>query len=143
MLGALNLAYIDMDIRRDVRYNVLIWGDSSALNVDARRVLAAYIEQPPTEFLFSSQRSAALSTRGVQHIFEKYQALTGIEHLSSHALRHSFCHELVTRKTPLDVVARLAGHIKKDGTPNIQMTLIYTAPSGEDLTRAVEELSWI
>jgi len=114
------------------------------LNVDARRVLAQYIEkEQPTNYLFSSQRSAALSTRGVQHIFEKYQQLTGIEHLSGHALRHTFCHELVSRKVPLDVVARLAGHIKNDGSPNIQMTLIYTAPSEEDLTRAVEELSWV
>ncbi len=114
------------------------------LNVDVRRVLARYIaEQLPTEFLFSSQRSAAMSPRGIQHIFEKYQQLTGIEHLSGHALRHSFLHELVVRKVPLDVVARLAGHMKNDGSPNIQQTLVYTAPSEEDLTRAVEELSWI
>lgn len=71
------------------------------LNVDARRVLEAYLgEKPATEFLFSSQRSEALSTRGVQHIFEKYKALTGIEHLSANALRHSFCHELVTQTGP-------------------------------------------
>ncbi|TGE32857.1 tyrosine-type recombinase/integrase [Desulfosporosinus sp. Sb-LF] len=114
------------------------------LNVDCRRILTQYIaEHNPTEFLFGSQRSAALSTRGVQHIFTKYQQFTGIDDLTAHTLRHTFCHELVGRKVPLDVVARLAGHMKKDGSPNIQQTLIYTAPSEEDLARAVEELSWV
>lgn len=113
------------------------------LNVDCRRILIRYIEEHnPIEFLFDSQRSDALSTRGVQHIFEKYNQLTGIDDLTAHTLRHTFCHELVCRKVPLDVVARLAGHMKKDGSPNIQQTLVYTSPSAEDLARAVEELSW-
>lgn len=114
------------------------------LNVDCRRILTQYIEEhKPTEFLFDSQRSDALSTRGLQHIFTKYQQLTGINDLTAHTLRHTFCHELVGRKVPLDVVARLAGHMKKDGSPNIQQTLVYTSPSAEDLARAVEELSWV
>lgn len=33
------------------------------------------------------------------------------------------------------------GHFKKDGTPNIQMTMIYTTPGVEDLTAAVESIS--
>ncbi|WP_083773454.1 tyrosine-type recombinase/integrase [Desulfofarcimen acetoxidans] len=55
---------------------------------------------------------------------------TNIEHLNAHSIRHSFCHELVSRKTPLDVVARLAGHVKNDGTPNIQQILTYTTGRG-------------
>ncbi len=94
-------------------------------------------------YLFSSQRSPKLSTRAIQHLFAKYQQLTGIEHLTAHALRHTFCHQLVSRKIPLDVVARLAGHMKNNGMPNIEMTLIYTQPNEDDLARAVEELSWV
>ncbi|MHB1127063.1 MAG: tyrosine-type recombinase/integrase [Bacillota bacterium] len=77
-----------------------------------------------------------------QHIIKKFADFTGITHLTAHALRHTFCHELVTRKIPLDVVARLAGHCKNDRTPNTQQTLVYTAPGEDDLQRAVEELSW-
>ncbi|RYD03846.1 hypothetical protein N752_17315 [Desulforamulus aquiferis] len=83
-----------------------------------------------------------MTTRNVQHIIAEYRKLTGIDHLTAHALRHSFCHELVTRKVPLDVVARLAGHMQNDGMPNIAMTLVYTQPGEEDLQNAVEELSW-
>jgi integrase/recombinase XerC/integrase/recombinase XerD len=77
-------------------------------------------------FLFPSGRSAKSSTRAVQYILEKYRKLTGISHLTAHSLRHSFCHELVTRKIPLDVVARLTGHMKNDGSPNLNQTLVYT-----------------
>lgn len=120
------------------------------LNVDTRRVLAKYIEECVnnpyalnSEYLFTSQRSPKLSTRAIQHLFAKYQQLTGIDHLTAHALRHTFCHELVSRKIPLDVVARLAGHMKNNGMPNIEMTLVYTQPNEDDLARAVEELSWV
>ncbi|RXT14908.1 tyrosine-type recombinase/integrase [Ammoniphilus sp. CFH 90114] len=114
------------------------------LNVDSRRVLEQYLSSrnSESEYLFDSQRSPQMTTRAVQHIIEKYRKLTGIENLTAHALRHSFCHELVSKKIPLDVVARLAGHMKANGTPNIEMTLVYTQPSHEDLERAVEELSW-
>ena len=84
-----------------------------------------------------------MSTRAVQHIMAKYRKLTGITHLTVHSTRHTFGHELVVRKVPLDVVARLLGHCKNDGTPNIQQTLIYTQPGEDDLQRAVEELSWV
>ncbi|WP_164685082.1 hypothetical protein [Brevibacillus reuszeri] len=36
----------------------------------------------------------------------------------------------------------LMGHYKEDGTPNIQMTMIYMTPGMEDLTAAVESISW-
>ena len=118
------------------------------LNVDTRRVLANYIEEEGVHnndslYLFTSQRSPKLSTRAIQHLFAKYQRLTGIEHLTAHALRHTFIKELVNRKIPLDVVARLADHMKNNGMPNIEMTLIYTQPNEDDLAKAVEELSWV
>lgn len=80
--------------------------------------------------------------RAVQHIIEKYRKITGIEHLTAHTLRHTFGHELVARKVPLDIVSRLMGHTKEDGTPNLQMTTRYTLPDENDLQKAVEEISW-
>lgn len=115
------------------------------LNKDVRRVLTQYLQEKTDNLsgsLFPSQRSNKMTTRAVQHIIAKYRKLTGIEHLTAHALRHTFGHELVVNKVPLDVVARLMGHIKNNGLPNIKMTLIYTQPGEDDLQRAVEELSW-
>ncbi|MBC9786727.1 tyrosine-type recombinase/integrase [Heliobacterium chlorum] len=115
------------------------------LNVDCRRVLQRYVESRNTnsDYLFCSQRSERISPRGVSFLIAKYAKLTGIDHLTCHTLRHSFGHELAVRKIPLDVIARLMGHMKKDGSPNLSMTSRYTMPGEEDLARAVEELSWI
>lgn len=114
------------------------------LNKEVRKMLTQYLHNRDTmsPFLFPSQRSEQMTTRAVQHIIAKYRDLTGIDHLTAHALRHTFGHELVVNKVPLDVVARLMGHIKNNGLPNIEMTLIYTQPGEDDLQRAVEELSW-
>lgn len=114
------------------------------LNADVRKVLAQYIPQRKHngEYLFTNRQGEQMTTRAAQLVIEEYRKHTEIKHLTAHALRHTFCHELVTRKVPLDVVARLAGHVKNDGTPNIQQTLVYTQPGEEDLQRAVEELSW-
>ena len=113
------------------------------LNVDTREVLKRYFQDNPgMEYLFPNKNGGHITTRSLQFIIEKYRKLTGIEHFNAHSLRHSFCHELVSRKVPLDVVARLAGHMKNNGMPNIQQTLLYTQPGQDDMQRAVEELSW-
>ncbi|MZP28703.1 tyrosine-type recombinase/integrase [Heliobacterium undosum] len=115
------------------------------LNVDCRRILLRFIEsrKSSSEYLFYSQRSDKMSPRGVSFLIAKYANLTGIDHLTCHALRHSFGHQLAVLKVPLDVIARLMGHMKKDGSPNLAMTSRYTMPGEEDLARAVEELSWV
>lgn len=74
-------------------------------------------------------------------MLDKYRKLTGID-VTPHTLRHSFGHELSVGRIPLDVIARLMGHTKKDGTSNLSMVVRYTMPGEEDLARAVEELSW-
>jgi integrase/recombinase XerC/integrase/recombinase XerD len=80
-------------------------------------------------------------SRGVQFILLKYQKITGIE-VPPHSLKHTFGHELAVRKVPLDVIARLMGHSKRDGSPILAMVIRYTQPGEEDLQKAVEELSW-
>lgn len=113
------------------------------LNLNARKAIQDYLAQRDSnsEYLFISQRSPKMTTRAVQFIFAKYSRLTGID-VTPHILRHSFCHELATRKVPLDIIARLAGHVKKDETPNLTMVTRYTMPNHEDLAKAVEQLSW-
>jgi len=113
------------------------------LNLDARKAIQDYLSerQSESQFVFITQRSPKMTTRAVQFILSKYSRLIGIK-VTPHVLRHSFCHELATRKVPLDIIARLAGHMKKDGSPNLTMVTRYTMPSQDDLARAVEQLSW-
>jgi integrase/recombinase XerC/integrase/recombinase XerD len=82
-----------------------------------------------------------MTTRAVQFIFQKYSRITGLT-VTPHVLRHTFGHELAVRKIPLDVIARLMGHMKRDGSPNLDMVTRYTIPGNGDLERAVEELAW-
>jgi integrase/recombinase XerC/integrase/recombinase XerD len=113
------------------------------LNADVRKILARYLGDYADEYLFTNRQGQQMTTRAAQLIIEKYRKLTQIEHLTAHSLRHTFCHELIQRKVPMDVVARLAGHCRQDGSPNIMQTLVYTQPGQDDLQRAVEELSWL
>lgn len=125
------------------------------LNADVRNVIQRYLkdrqeqhqrkgEIDASKYLFTSQRSKGYTTRGMQFIVEKYRSKTNIKHLSCHALRHTFGHELVTADPPvrLEVVARLMGHFKENGDPNLDMTLIYTTASAEELENAVEGITW-
>jgi len=113
------------------------------LKLDARKSLEDYLKERKTDslYLFTTQRSPKMTARAVQYMLEKYQKLTGID-VTPHTLRHSFGHELAVRKIPLDVIARLMGHMKNDGTSRLMMAIRYTMPGEDDLARAVEELSW-
>ena len=114
------------------------------LNMDARRAIDDYLangRKNGSPYLFTTQRSDRMTTRAVQHLIEKYSKTTGLQ-VTPHVLRHTFCHELAVRKVPLDVIARLAGHMKRDGSPNLAIVTQYTTPGRDDLARAVEELSW-
>jgi integrase/recombinase XerC/integrase/recombinase XerD len=120
------------------------------LNLDARKAIEDWhkvrkggVVNSETEmvFLFHTQRSFQMTTRAVQFIFQKYSRLTGFT-VTPHVLRHTFGHELAVRKVPLDVISRLMGHMKRDGSPNLDMVTRYTIPGKGDLERAVEGLSW-
>ncbi|WP_245236158.1 tyrosine-type recombinase/integrase [Paenibacillus sonchi] len=116
------------------------------INSELRAVLQNYLKERDSSspYLFVSRRSEKCSERGIQHMIEKYRQRTQIPHLTCHALRHTFGHDLATAKppVPLDRVAMLMGHYKEDGKPNIEMTMIYTTPGVEDLEAAVESISW-
>ncbi|WP_180361641.1 tyrosine-type recombinase/integrase [Paenibacillus polymyxa] len=114
------------------------------LNSEVRSAVGSYLSDRAEEsqYVFVSQRSNQLSVRGVQHLVEKYRDRTRIEHLTCHALRHTFGHDLVMADVDLQRVATLMGHFKEDGNPNTAMTEIYTTPGVEDLEAAVELISW-
>jgi len=106
------------------------------LPLQARKVLSDYLEvRPavPTERVFIGERGA-LNSRGIQSIFEKYRAITGIENLHCHVLRHSFSHTFLSQNGNLVQLAQILGH------ESLNTTAIYTKNSMEQLSEASERL---
>ena len=107
------------------------------LNADARRALHEYLglwawegERP----LFLGQRGNALTPSAIWRVVKKYGERAGLA-ISPHTLRHTFGTRLVRRKgIHLVTVAAMMGH------ESLDTTAIYTQPSEEDMTEAVETL---
>jgi integrase/recombinase XerC len=74
-----------------------------------------------------------LSPRQVQRIIQLAGELIGIPDLHPHTLRHTFATG-VMRISSMRVVMALLGH------RSLQSTQIYTHPSSDDLTKAVDRL---
>jgi site-specific recombinase XerD len=85
--------------------------------------------------LFLNQRGQRLSVRGAHDIITGIGAAAGLEDDTTvHTLRHTFATTLVRGGTDLVIVAELLGHAR------LETTRIYTRPSAEDRTRAVDLL---
>ena len=107
------------------------------LNAAVRRALQEYLaSHPGGPWLFFSRQRACLSARSAERIVSRYARLAGLEGVTAHALRHTFCKMLVDAGESLDRVATLAGHA------NLTTTARYTRPSMADLERAVSKLTW-
>jgi len=109
---------------------------SVPLPLQARKAVSDYLEVRPsvsTQKLFIGERGA-LNSRGIQSIFEKYRAITGIENLHCHILRHSFSHTFLSQNGNLVQLAQILGH------ESLNTTAIYTKNSMEQLSEATEGL---
>jgi integrase/recombinase XerC len=108
------------------------------LNVTIRKVLKEYLEShhPGGEWLFLNRYGERLNERSAERVVRKYAALAGLEGVTVHTLRHTFCKMLVDAGESLDRVAALAGHA------NLNTTARYTKPSFTDLEKAVARLAW-
>lgn len=105
---------------------------------DTREWLGRYMTDahPTGEWLFPSQRGERLSYIGLYQLCHVIGDKAGIEGLTPHVLRHTYCHDLITRHVDIGTVAVLAGHSK------IETTLLYTKPGAEELQKAVDKLSY-
>ncbi|WLR44457.1 site-specific integrase (plasmid) [Bacillus carboniphilus] len=116
------------------------------LNKSIRKILFQYLKEYKGSlkgpYLFDSQRSEQVTTRAMQHVIKKYERRLNMPNLTCHALRHTCLHNLVKEGVPLSTVAEIAGHLKTDGTPNVDMTLRYIKPSEEEKANAMELISW-
>jgi len=103
------------------------------LNKDVRNALftIGYQEHAGSpNAIFNGQRGS-LTPRGVQSMLRRYAKAAGLEEVSPHTLRHTFCKELIDAGARLQEVAALAGHESLDTTRR------YCEPSVKDLERTV------
>ena len=108
------------------------------LALQARKALSEYLgTRPPVDShkVFIGERGA-LNNRGIQAVFEKYRALTGISNLHCHILRHTFSHSFLSQGGNLVQLASLLGH------ESLNTTAIYTKNSVQQLSEAVERVGY-
>ena len=89
------------------------------------------------EYVFYSRVKETITTRMVEHIVKDFSELKFyngyIEELTPHMLRHTFAHKLAVRGMALEQIARLMGHMKNNGEPNIKMTIRYTKANDSEI----------
>lgn len=114
---------------------------SVPLNGEAREAMENYLATLPASWrdnprqqIWRNQRGESLTPAGVQNLVREYARRAKLPGCTPHTLRHSFGKNLVDAGVPLDQVAALLGH------ENLNTTRIYTAPSLNDLTEAVEKI---
>lgn len=112
------------------------------LNKDVIEALEEWLKHrnvtDPREPLFISQKkNNRITGRSIYNIVSKYAKKAGLEDISPHNLRHTFCKTLIDQGIGIERVAYLAGH------ENIETTRIYTLPSEQDLRKAVDSISEI
>ena len=106
------------------------------LNSQARSAVEAYLQIrfSSSGRLFVGQRGP-LGREAVDKIIKKYCVEAGIDKISSHIIRHTFCTRLIQEGVPLPTVARLAGHSSTETT-----TRYYVHTPRADKIAAVEKL---
>ena len=134
----LNVPISELDLTSDCRHGKGNKQRIVPLSVEARRVLADYLEcRPPTDVqaVFIGERGA-LTDDGVRAICSRYATISGVK-FSPHTMRHTFAHRFL-EATNNDIVAlaQLLGH------ESLNTTSIYTKRSQDDLQRRMDDLRY-
>jgi len=104
---------------------------------DLRECLSAYLPtRAAGRSLFDSQRGEQLTYIGLYQLIDTIGKKAFIENLTPHVLRHTYCHDLVSKGVAIEIVAKLAGHSK------IETTMLYTLPGEQEMQAAVEKLGF-
>ena len=108
------------------------------LSIEARRLLAAYLEtRPPIDrrAVFIGERGP-LTYAGLRAVCSKYAAITGVA-FTAHRLRHTFAHRFLEQSSnDLVALAQILGH------ENLNTTSIYTKRSQEALQERIDRLRY-
>ncbi len=93
------------------------------------------------DYVFVSQRFVQkMSTRAVQKMVERLRVDVGFD-FTYHTLRHTYCSDLLNSGMKLTDVALVAGHLKKNGMPNIATTARYVMSRQEELAKSVRKMA--
>jgi len=110
--------------------------------LQGRKALLSYLEtRPPVDSqrVFLGERGA-LNRRGIQAIFEKYRALTGIDDLHCHVLRHTFSHSFLSSAENGGAGGNLVQLAQILGHESLNTVAIYTKNSIGQLADATDKL---
>ena len=100
--------------------------------LDERR---SWLGAGDTPAVFLNQRGRRLSARGAHSVITGIADRAGLDdHVTAHALRHSFATTLVRGRIDLVIAAELLGHAR------LETTRLYTQPTAEDRAKAIELL---
>jgi len=112
--------------------------------LQARKALLSYLEtRPPVDSqrVFIGERGE-LNRRGIQAVFEKYRALTGIENLHCHVLRHTFSHSFLSSAENGGAGGNLVQLASILGHESLNTTAIYTRNSIDQLADTSENITY-
>ena len=112
------------------------------LPLQARKAISQYLEsRPPVDSprVFIGERGV-MNRRGIQAIFEKYRALTGIENLHCHVLRHTFSHNFLSSAEKGGASGNLVQLASILGHESLNTVKIYTTNTIEQLGEAVDRM---
>jgi len=112
------------------------------LPLQARKAITQYLgSRPPVDSqrVFIGERGK-LNRRGIQAIFEKYKALTGIENLHCHVLRHTFSHNFLSSAEKGGASGNLVQLASLLGHESLNTTAIYTKNSIDQLADATDRM---
>lgn len=144
-LVALRLSDVLWTAKRQKASLRVLYGKGNRSNVVAlpnatRLALAAYLADRPDvadDHLFISTRGTAMNTETVRQMVNKYARKAGLDprEVSPHMMRHTLAKTLLANGSPLPEVQAILGHA------HIASTAIYTRPSEEEKSAALERAS--
>lgn len=134
------------DIIIDERKGIVVVRDGKGtkrreipLNAKARKALLDYLQMRPdveSNDLFLGQRNEGVQSKTIQRAVQRFAKKAGLKIVTPHILRHSFAKALIDTGISLEKVATLLGY------SNLNTTRIYTTPSEEELSDALEKLDY-
>ena len=93
-----------------------------------------------SNYLLASERQNDIMTiRWIQKVVINLRKELGF-HFTYHSLRHTFCTDLLNAGIKITDVAVMAGHVKKNGMPNITSTARYVLSRPDQLMSAVQQM---
>jgi integrase/recombinase XerC len=104
-------------------------------------LLKSYIghRQEIDQFLLLNQDGSQMSIRMIQKIMNQLKKKLEF-HITYHILRHTYCTDLLNSGAKLTDVATLAGHVRKNGMPNISTTARYVLSHQDQLLKFVQKM---